>query len=761
MKMIGWAALAAAAFTGGAAQAQDDFDATIVRTTYGIPHVTADSYEGIGYGVAYAYAQDNLCLLAEEFVTVAGERSRYFGPDGVNTDRGGAVDNLTSDVFMRAMIDLPRLREGAAAQGREANLLAAGYVAGYNRYLRDIGPDGAPAECRGKAWVRPIAMDDMLRLTEKQMLLASALPLMAAIANAAPPTLPEQANRAILPKQENRADLPDPDAPKLGSNGWAFGGEVTADGRGLLIGNPHFPWHGPNRFWQVHTTIPGTMDVMGAVLAGGSLPVIGFNRDIAWTHTVTAARHFTLHQLALAGDSPTTYMVDGKPMAMTARTITVPMPDGADPVVRTVHSTIYGPVVAMPQAGLAWTDTTAFAMRDANHANQRAYGTWLRIAQAGNVADVREAVSDTLGIPWVNTIVADRYGDALHADVTAVPNVSADKIAACATPFSALAASRVTLLDGSRSDCNWTVAAGTPEPGLMPASDQAIQQRRDSVTNSNDSYWLSNAAAPHPALSPILGAHGKPVSLRTRANFQQTDAMLAIGPMDHDRAKALAFSNRSLAAEMVVDPLLAICDAEPAASAACGVLDGWDRRFEIDSRGTYLFDTFWNAVRTEPGLWTTPFDAADPVNTPRDLDTSGEAGTKLLAALVTAAAEIEAAGIALDAPWGAVQYAPRDGERIAIHGGPGTAGILNMQISQPNDFGISPVHGTSYIQIVGFDEDGPVADALLSYSQSTNPASPHYGDQTEAYSVKAWNRLPFTPEEIEEERVGEVVRIAE
>ncbi|WP_370179724.1 penicillin acylase family protein [Alteriqipengyuania sp.] len=752
MRIIGRAALILAALTGTGALAQDDYDATIVRTTYGIPHVTSESWEGIGYGVAYAYAQDNLCLLAEEFVTVAGERSKYFGAEASVQNGRQPVDNLSSDVFMRAMIDLPRLRAGADAQGKEANLLAAGYVAGYNRYLRDIGPQGVPAECRGKPWVRPITIDDMLRLTEKQMLLASALPFLPAIANAAPPEVEAPAVSMGIPAREDMG---------IGSNGWAFGGEVTADGKGLLIGNPHFPWFGPNRFWQVHATIPGTLDVMGSTLAGGPLPTLGFNRDIAWTHTVTAARHFTVYQLTLDSADPTRYMVDGESLEMTARDISVPMPEGEAPVVRTVHFTRYGPVIAMPQAGLAWTGETAFTMRDANGANQRALGTWVRIAQAQNVAQVREAVSQTLGIPWVNTIVADRNGDAMHADVTAVPNVPADKIAACATPFSAFVASQMTLLDGSRTECDWTIAQGTPVPGLMPASDQAIQQRRDSVTNSNDSYWLSNASAPHAELSPVLGDYGKPVSLRTRANFQESAAVLAIGPMTRDRAQALAFSNRSLAAEMAVDPLLSICDSAPEARAACGVLDGWDRRFEVDSRGAYLFATFWEKVRSDPKLWTVPFDAADPVHTPRDLAIEGARGEALLAALVEAANEIEAAGIALDAPWGGVQFAPRGEDRIAIHGGPGTAGILNMQMSQPVPGGIMPVHGTSYIQIVGFDEDGPVADAILSYSQSTDPASPHYGDQTRAYSAKAWHRLPFSAEEIEAQREGEVLRIAE
>ncbi|MBY0343817.1 MAG: penicillin acylase family protein, partial [Sphingomonadales bacterium] len=57
------------------------YSATITRTTYGIPHIEARDWRGVGYGVAYAYAEDNLCLLAEEFATVAGERSRFWGPE--------------------------------------------------------------------------------------------------------------------------------------------------------------------------------------------------------------------------------------------------------------------------------------------------------------------------------------------------------------------------------------------------------------------------------------------------------------------------------------------------------------------------------------------------------------------------------------------------------------------------------------------------------------------------------------------------------
>jgi len=142
---------------------------------------------------------------------------------------------------------------------------------------------------------------------------------------------------------------------------------------------------------------------------------------------------------------------------------------------------------------------------------------------------------------------------------------------------------------------------------------------------------------------------------------------------------------------------------------------------------------------------------------------TGTVGTKLLAVLAEAAAELDAAEIALAAEWGSVQYRLAGNERIPIHGGPGTAGVLNYQDARPapDGGGLTPVHGTSYIQIVGFDEAGPVADAILSYGQSANPASPHYADQTRAYAAKQWHRLPFHTQDVAAQAVGKVRRIAQ
>ncbi|WP_163593594.1 penicillin acylase family protein, partial [Klebsiella variicola] len=60
----------------------------------------------------------------------------------------------------------------------------------------------------------------------------------------------------------------------------------------------------------------------------------------------------------------------------------------------------------------------------------------------------------------------------------------------------------------------------------------------------------------------------------------------------------------------------------------------------------------------------------------------------------------------------------------------------------------------SYIQVVTFDASGPVADAVLASSQSADPASPFFADQTWLYSRKQWLRLPFSHRDVARAAIG-------
>ncbi len=84
-----------------------------------------------------------------------------------------------------------------------------------------------------------------------------------------------------------------------------------------------------------------------------------------------------------------------------------------------------------------------------------------------------------------------------------------------------------------------------------------------------------------------------------------------------------------------------------------------------------------------------------------------------------------------------------------IHGGPANLGVYNAIQSVPAEGGKREVvSGTSYLQVVTFDEQGPQVQGLLAFSLSSDPASRYSRDQTEAFSKKQWSVLPFTEQQI-------------
>ena len=58
-------------------------------------------------------------------------------------------------------------------------------------------------------------------------------------------------------------------------------------------------------------------------------------------------------------------------------------------------------------------------------------------------------------------------------------------------------------------------------------------------------------------------------------------------------------------------------------------------------------------------------------------------------------------------------------------------------------------HGSSYVQVVGWNKTScPDARTILTYSESTDPTSPHYGDQTELFTKKRWVRGLFCKRDV-------------
>jgi acyl-homoserine-lactone acylase len=746
------------------AQAARGGRVSIRWTEHGIPHITAKSFRGLGFGFGYAFARDNICTMADDYVTVQGRRARWFGPNGsyLQGGNGTVTNNLDSDFFWQDVKDRHVVEHLLNRRGRfkvptTLRRLLHGYVGGYNRYLRSVGGSKGISDptCRGKGWVRPISFRTAsLRLYQLSLLAGEGVGI-PGIAAAQPPTGAASAAAAggtgIDPDALVRTLRAHPIMKAGGSNAVAVGRAGTRDRKhGLLLGNPHFPWDGPERFYQAHLRIPGTMNVAGAMLYGVPLVLIGHTRSLAWSHTVSTAFRFTPYQLQLVPGSPTSYLVDGQAHKMQQHTVAVPVRGGGG--VHTVRHTLYrtrwGPIFTDLQGqSLPWTTTSAFALDDANRTNFRVFSHFLATDRAQSVARLHAILNRYEGLPWVNTIAADRGGHALYADIGTIPHVTNAEATRCNTPIGTVAYAQLGLpiLDGSKSSCAWGSDPDAAAKGIFGARNLPALERSDYVTNSNDSYWLANPKHPLEGFSRIIGSERTPRSLRTRLGLIMTQNVIRHGGFTRSRMQRMVFSDRQYGGELLRDGLVALCRGLPGGRAplssggtiavgrACDILAKWDLHENLRSSGAVLFSRFFDHASTD-GLFSRPFAVSDPVHTPSGLDPS-QANA---AALGDAVQDLRGAHIPLGAAPARVQR--RAG--IPIHGGVADPNGEFNAIYAPFDpgQGFEPVgDGSSYVQTVTWNNSPcPDAATILTYSESANPRSPHHADQTRMFSHKRW-----------------------
>ena len=748
-----WTAAALVALTLGtvapaqAAAASGTSGAVVRRTEYGIPHVRAHSYRGLGLGAGYAFAQDNLCLLAGEIVTNDGERSRWFGPGN---------GNLESDLYHRWIIRTRVVERALAARtgpSRDARELVRGYAAGYNRYLAETGAAGLPESvCRGAAWVRPITELDIWRRALQLAEMQGAEGVAPLIAAAQPLGTPAPASRT---KPDGLAGalggLAGALSGGIGSNAVGLGRDATAGGTGMLLANPHFPWEGSRRFHQVQLTLPGELNVTGATLPGLPVVAIGHTDRLAWSHTVSTATTFTLQRLALAPGDPTSYLVDGRARAMRRDpvTVTVRQPDGTfAEVSQQVFSTADGPLVVIP-GELPWDATQAFQFRSANAGNLRILDEWLGMAKSRDVRELRDVQARALGLPWVNTTAADVTGTAFYGDLQAVPHVTDELVGRCGlAEFDG-----VPVLDGSRSACAWGTDPDAVVPGLLGPRRLPTLIRRDFTSNMNDSPWLANPAAPLVGYPAIVGDTGTARTARTRLGLDliadRLDGTDGLGAPKFTlpTLQTTMLNDRNYTAEQGRAELVAFCRANPTLTtsdgravdvrAACDTLAAWNGHGDLDARGAAMWRRF---VESGPFPWAVPFDAADPAHTPRGFD-AARPGVGTTFANVVAA--FGAAGIPVD-------IALRDAQKysgIGVHGCSHGEGCFNV-ITALRPPAAQVQHGSSFIMAVELTRSGPRARTLLTYGQSAYASSPHRTDQIQLYNEKRWVTDRFTEKEI-------------
>ena len=767
------------------------YSATITRTDHDIPHIVAKNFGSLGFGSGYAAAQTTICTLADTVLTARGQRSKYLGPTAMYDDQVGMqgtnlqTDALVTDIHNRKVVE-KLLADPKAGPGSEARSMIAGYAAGVNKYLRDIGgtKNISDPACRGAAYIKPNATAlDIWYGVYLANLIASTGHFLKEIVDADPPTL----NEPGLPLGLDDAVFsPLPAIPldvtklltgklPIGSNATAIGKSATTTGSGMILGNPHFPWRGRYRFTQQHLTIPGKYNVAGGSLVGSPVVNIGWNNNVAWSHTVSTAYRFTPYEYQTVVSS-TKYLYGGKLKDLDHRIVHI-QAKKADGTLETLTEDMYrtpeGYVLEAPGQFMGWTPLSFWAIRDANGEQLRTIDSFLNMGKAKNVHDLLAKQDAGGGIPWVNTIAADRNGEVLYADHSVVPNVSNAMANNCMTVIGRVLnlAAGLPGLDGGRAatTCAWGTDSDAERPGIFGPKNLPAAFRKDWVMNANDSYWLPNPKQKLEGYARIIGCEKCQRTMRTRMVDHYVLDQLKKSKISPAILRGFEHQNRVWAAEAIGTnaDLVTVCvKAEGKMTDACEALKNWDRHSNINSRGYALFEAFVTRFPTSAlpitigpdKAWKVQFSADDPVETPRDLD---ESQTGIVDAMKSAIADLRAKKVPMNATWGSLQVAGDDGvPPIPLGGGDGdlagNANAMHSRTPVQNTKYYKPItYGSSHIQAISFlPHDKVDAKTILTYGQSENPKKASSSDQTRLFSQKKWVSFPWTSTQIADHKTS-------
>ena len=504
--------------------------------------------------------------------------------------------------------------------------------------------------------------------------------------------------------------------PAGGSNAWAVAPSRSASGRTMLLANPHLPWApGQYTYYEAQVSAPG-FSIYGATQVG--LPIIrfAFTDKIGFTNTVNTILGSTSYRLTLRDGG---YLLDGKVRSFETRerNLLVREPDGQVRTERlSIRSTVHGPAFTL-------ADGSMVAVHVAGLDRPGMLQQYFDMARASGL-DEFVRILRRMQIPMFNIVYADRDGHILYMDNGILPRRGQGDFAQWSKPVA-----------GDRSDTLVSAIHGYDDlPKVIDPSSGFVQ-------NANDPPWTPSWPQPYRASDfPAYVAPAGPMSMRAQMSVRQ---LRGLGRLSFDDLVARKHDTTALMAGRVLPVLLpaALGSADPLTRNAGAVLAAWDGRFEAESRGALLFEN-WARLFMGPRLaddasFARRWDAAAPIDTPDGIADMAVALRQLKQAAETTIAEHGA----LDRPFGEVsRFAVGDVDR------PGNGGFGNLGVFRTITWGPlrngrrTPLAGETWVAMIEF---GPKARAMgvMSYGNSSQPGSPHRGDQIDLISRKQLRTL--------------------
>lgn len=683
-----WAPLAQNQSLHDARSAAQQYDAEIIRDSWGVPHVFGRRDSDVAYGLGYAQSEDDFGTLQTVLAASRGRLARYRGRDAAVSDYLVALLGVWDLIDEKYTSELPA----------PARMMAEAYAVGVNLYAAEH-PDEA--------------LNGLYPMTGQDVIAGFVFktPFFYGADKVLTQLLTGKGDRslAIAPAEKDTAFHFLPVRPiEPGSNAIAVAPSRSTDTVTRLLVNSHQPYTGPVAWYEAHLISEDGLDVYGGTFPGGPVVFHGFNRNLGWANTVNNPDLIDVYQLTINPDNENEYLMDGEYLAFEQKTAFIDVAlwgSFAFPAKETIYRSVHGPVLK--------TEHGVFAIRYAGMGELRQLEQYRRLNKAASFEEWSAAMS-MVALPSINYVYADKEGNIAFVYNGQFPQ----RVAGWDWSID---------LPGDRSDLIWDrYRAYEDIPKLINPSSGILFNANNSpfrATNGTDNLLKAN-------FDSTYGLQDDDTNRSLRL-MELTQDMQAIS---RDRLLQIKFdktySERSIVANVVAEILAEDWSADRILSAAARHLSEWDLSTDIGNRHAAL------GVLTTMGYVTRSLTGKEPASASESFRNA----TRLL---------MESYG-RIDPEWGELNRIVRGGVNLPIGGAPDVLRAVYPGGTLV-DGTFRAAAGDTLIILAEWSEDGSVRGSTIHQfgSATLDVNSRHYADQVALFANEKFRPVLMDRAEIE------------
>jgi acyl-homoserine-lactone acylase len=681
---------------------------TIIRDTWGVPHVYGKTDADAVFGLMYAQCEESFKRVEENNLEMLGRLSEVYGEE-----------QLYSDLEMRLIYDTAAAIADYNKSPLWLHKLLDAAADGVNYYLYKH-PDVKPAVLTHfEPWYALLRTNGSISATQNGGITPND------IKNLYPPI---NNNISYIDKK-----VPFYDVDPTGSNGFAVAPSKTASKNAILYINPHVTFYFRSEAQMVSDE---GLHSYGAVTWGTFFIFQGFNQYCGWMHTSGAADVADLFTETVVKQGDSLYTkYDHKliPIKQKPVVIRYKKGDGYGQQTFTTYYTNHGPVMGSRNG--QW-----LSLRENNRSLTGLMQSWLRTKAKGfqdfkKNMELRSNTSD-------NTVFADNKGNIAYWHGNFIPQRSENYDYSLP-------------VDGSTSATDWK--------GIYPldAIVHVYNPATGYIQNCNSTpFTVSGKSSPKKENYPVyMAPDGENFRGLNAARLLHKAEDLSIEKMIH----GVGYNHHLTAFDSLIPALLKDYEVLPASdplkrllAEPISLLTDWDRNSSDTSVASTIAIEFGYRFLQKAAPAANPYNASHAVeqltNT-LQITTPGER----LALLSETLKDLETRFGTWRTAWGEVNRYQRPGDgkfddskpSMPVGLAAATFGSLPSFASRrPADsnrrYGVS---GNSFIACVEFGKKVK-AKSIITGGQSFDPASKHYTDQANGYINGQFKDVLFYKEDV-------------